>query len=114
MSLREYVVNSVVALPSVGLRFEVSPLDPRVYFLYKGSGSAVGVFATHIVDILGGGEPDISAEARNSLGASFGKLKVQGGSFVHVGMELAQGKDSSGTSTRADFTKNMKLLPTPP
>ena len=37
-----------------------------------------------------------------------------GGSFVNVGMELAQEKDFSLTSTKADFAKNLKLFPTPP
>ena len=37
-----------------------------------------------------------------------------GGSRVHVGAELAQEKDFFVTLTLADFTKNLKLLPTPP
>ena len=41
-------------------------------------------------------------------------MKVQEGSFVHVGMELAQEKDSSVTLTQEDFTRNLTPLPTRP
>ena len=41
-------------------------------------------------------------------------MEVQEGSRVHVGVELAQEKDFSVTLTQADFTKNLKLLPTSP
>ena len=54
------------------------------------------------------------AKARAFLGKRLGTLGVQEGSFAHVGMEPAQEKDFSVTLTRADFAKNLKLLPTSP
>ena len=85
-----------------------------MYFVYGGSGPAADVPTTHIDDILGCGEPDILAKARKFPVGRFGKLEVQEGSFVHVGMELAHEKDFSATLTEADFAKNVKLLPTSP
>ena len=111
-SRRKYVVNSAASLSSVGLRFEFPSFDPRMCFVPRGSGSAVGVSATHIDDILGRGEPEISPKARNSSGKRFGTLEVREGSFVHVGMELAQEWGFSVTLAQADFAKNVKLLPT--
>ena len=112
--LRKYVVDSAESLSIVGLCFDVSSFDPCLYVVYRGSGSAVGVFATHFDDILGCGEPEISPKARNFLGKGFGKLEVQEWPFVHVGRVLGQEKDFSAMSAQADLTKNMKLLPTPP
>ena len=63
---------------------------------------------------MGHGVPDILPDARKITGKRFGKLKVQEGSSVHVGMELAQEKDFPATLTQTDFTKNGKLLPSPP
>ena len=108
------MLNSVELLSSVGLRREVSSFDPRMYFVRRRSGSAVGVFATQIDYILGCGEPDILSEARNFSGKRFGRLQACEGSFVHVGVELGQEEDFFAKLTQADFTKNMKLLPTPP
>ena len=93
-SLRKYPANPAESLSSVGLHFKASPFDPCVHFVYQKSGSAVGVNVTHIDDIPGPGEPDLSLKARSFLETRFGKLEVREGSFVHVGMELAQEKDS--------------------
>ena len=62
--LRKYLVNSAELLPSVGLRFEVSSFDPFMYFVYRKSGPAVGVIATHIGDFSGCGEPDSLLKVR--------------------------------------------------
>ena len=98
----------------MGPRSEASSFDPCLHFVYRKSGPAIGAPTTYIDGILGRGEADVSSKSRIFLEKSFGKLEVQEGSFVHVGMELAQEKDPSATSTRADFTKHMELLPTPP
>ena len=42
------------------------------------------------------------------------KMEGQEGSVVHAVTELAQEEDSPVTSTQADFTKNVKLLPPTP
>ena len=103
-------MNSADSLPTVGLRFEVSSFDLCLYFVYRRTGSAAGAFATHIGDIPGCGEGNLLAKARG-LGP---RREAQEGSSVHVGMEVAQGKDFSATWTQADFAKNMNLFPTSP
>ena len=113
-SLRIFLVNSVESLASVGLRCGVSPFDPRLYFVYNRSGSAVGAIATHIDDILGCGEYGLLAKIRPFSEKRFGTLGAQEWSLVHVDMELPQEKDFSVTSTQEAFTKNLKLFPTLP
>ena len=113
-SFHKNLVNSAKSLSSVGLRRDVSSFDPFMYFAYRKSGSAVGVLANHIDDILGCGVPDLLVEARGFLDKRFGEMEAEEESFVHAGMELGQEKDFSATSTHADFTKNLKLLPTSP
>ena len=112
--LRKYPVGAVDLPSSVGLRFEVSSFDPRMYLIFGKSGKAFGVITTHIDDILGRGEPDLLRRARGFPEKHSGKLRAQGGSFVDVGMVLAQEKDFSATLTQEDFTTNLKLLPTSP
>ena len=113
-SLRKYLVNSVDLPAAVGLRFDVSSFVPRLYFVFRKMGSAVGAFATHTDDISGFREYDLLAKVRGFLVKRFGGMQVQEGSFVHVGMKLAQEEDFSVTLTQAAPTEKVKLLPTPP
>ena len=113
-SLNTNQVHSAKSLSSVGLRRDVSPFDPFMYFVYRKSGSAVGALATHIDDILGCGVPDLLVKVRGFSDKRCGEMEAQEESPVPAGMELGQEKDFSVTSTHADFTKNLKLLPTPP
>ena len=73
----------------------------------------MGVFSSHIDDILGCGAPGALERARYFLEQRFGTLKVQENAFAHVGMELAQKADFSVDLTRAEFTQQLKLLDTP-
>ena len=57
----------------------------------------MGVFATHIDDILGCGEPDVSAETRIYSERRFGELQLRKSSYVHVGKELEQDGNFSVT-----------------
>ena len=113
-SLHKYLANSAESLSSAGLRFAVSSLGPRMYFIFRKSGKAVGVITTHIDDISGCGEHDLLLRAWKFPEKRSGELKVQEGSFARVGAELAQVKDFSATLTQEAFAKNMKLLPTSP
>ena len=72
------------------------------------------MIATYVDDISECREPDLLPKERPLLRKRFRKQKAREGSFVHVGMEVAQGKDFSVTSTQEDFTGNLKLLPTSP
>ena len=58
--LRKDLVNSAESLFGAGLRFEVSSFGPRLYCIFQESGGAVGAIATHVDDISGRGEPDLS------------------------------------------------------
>ena len=51
---------------------------------------------------------------RRSLGDRFGKLQVREKSFARVGVEMARANDFSATSTREDFTRDLKFLPASP
>ena len=50
--LRKYLFNSADLPVKVGLRFEVSPYDPCLYFVFGKTGGAVGAFTTHTLAIF--------------------------------------------------------------
>ena len=52
-TLKRYLVKSQESLQLAGLRFETSTLDPCLYTVLNTGGGVVGVFSTHIDDILG-------------------------------------------------------------
>ena len=91
--LRKYSVNSAESLPSAGLRFEASSFDPRLFYVFRKSGEAIGAIATRIDGILGRGVPDLFLKARRLPENESGNWG-SGESPVHVDMELAQEKDS--------------------
>ena len=82
--------------------------------VFNGEGVAVGIFSSHIDDILGCGAPGVLERTRHYLEQRFGALKVQGNNFVHVGMELVQQSDFSVTLTQAEFTSQLQFLDTSP
>ena len=109
-TLKRYLVKSQESLKLVGLRFEPSKLDPCLYTVFTGSDEAAGTFSTHIDDILGCGAPGVLDRTRRYLEHRFGPLKVQEGTFLHVGMELAQSPDFSVTLTQEEFTRRLQPL----
>ena len=113
-SLKKYVLNSEASMKIVGLRYRVSTFDPCLFSIFREAGCAVGVFATHIDDILGRGGPDVLAKIRAHSEKRFGELKLQEPSFVHVAMELVQEGDFPVTSKQEEFTQLSKPLPTSP
>ena len=60
----------------MGLRLEVSPFGPRMYFIFRKSGEAAGPIATLFGDISVCGEPVTLQEARSFSEVRCGKLKV--------------------------------------
>ena len=60
-SPRKYLRHSVDSLLRVGLRLRVSSFDPRVYFVFRKQGGAVGATGTRVDDILGCCEQDVLA-----------------------------------------------------
>ena len=96
------------------MRCEASTFDPSLFFVFRAKGGAVGVFATQIDDILGRGESGVLAKMRTLLERRFGELKLQESSFVHVGMELAQGHALAVAHTPSDFARNLRPIPTTP
>ena len=96
--LRRAPVNSAESLPRVGLRFMASFFAPPLYFVVRKSGATVGA-ATHIYDVLGCGEPDLPLKGHCFPEKRFGKLEIQGKSFVRVSMEVSLGNDFSASLT---------------
>lgn len=74
----------------------------------------MGVFTTHIDDILGRGEQAALSKILQFPEQRFGELELRESSFVFVGMELAQESDFSATQTQDEFAKNLQPLPTSP
>ena len=107
------MVGAVESLSAVGLKYGVSSFDPRPYFVSRKSGGDVGAITTQIDDISGCGGPHLLLQARYFLGNRFGKLEVQGKSFVCVGVELSQEHDFCVTLTQEDFAENPKVPPRP-
>ena len=75
-TLKRYLVKSNESLKLVGLRFETSTLDPRLYAILNNEKVAAGVFSTHIDDILGCGAPGVLERTRHYSESRFGALKV--------------------------------------
>ena len=50
-----YLLRTAEPLAKVSRKYQVSPCAPRLYFIFRGSGGAVGALATHIDDVLGCG-----------------------------------------------------------
>ena len=54
-SVQKYVANAEESLASVNIWFEVSAFGPRLSFVSRKAGGAVGAIATHTDDISGCG-----------------------------------------------------------
>ena len=88
----------------MGLKFQVPSFAPRLYFIFRESGGAVGP--------LGYGEPDIWLQARKYLGHRLRRRTGQGKSLVHVGAELTLAGDSLVQHTQGNFTDALKPFAT--
>ena len=88
------------------LRLQVSPYYSWLNFVFGQGGGAVGAFATHIDDVLGCGEQDVSARIRVPPRHRCGGMKAQEYSFAHVCIELFQEGDLSVELTQVEFTKD--------
>ena len=89
----------------------VSTSGPCLFFVFRDSGHAAGVFTSHIDDIFGRGEPEVLTQLRHYLERRFAGLKLQESSFLHVGAELAQDKVFSAALTQGEFTRHSQPLP---
>ena len=111
-TLKRYLTQTEASLKLIGLRYQNSPLDPCLYSIYNQSEEPVGVFSTHIDDLLGCGVPGALERTRHFLEQRFGELKFQETQFVHVGMELSQAADCSVLLTQEEFTRQLSPLAT--
>ena len=109
-SLKRHISNSDLPVQSVGLRCQVSTLDPCLFFVFRDQGQAVGAFATHIDEIIGCGEPNVLLKIRGFPEHRFGAMRLQENSFAHVGVKLKQDANFSVALTQAHFTKNLQPL----
>ena len=98
----------------VRLRCQVSNSDPCLFFVFRESGSAAGVFTAHIDDIIGCGGPDVLSKILQFSERRFGELKLQESFFVHVGMDVPRKSDFSVTLTQDEIAKHLQPLPTSP
>ena len=108
--LQKYSVSSPTSLAKENLRFDVSDSDPCLYSVFGGGGGAAGAIATHIDDIQGCGEADITSRTRDFSEMRRGELEVLGKSFAHVGMELGRKDSYPVTLTQENFAKNLRLI----
>ena len=113
-ALRKYLSNNAESFKAVGLLYKVSSFGPRLYFLFGETDAAVGVFTTHIDDILGCGMHGVLDCTRKFPGQRFGPLELQESEFAQVGMELSQGSDFSVRLTQSAFTEGLLPLDASP
>ena len=113
-AIQRYLRNREESIKAVGLLYTVSSSDPCLNFIYDKTNVAVGVFTTHIDDILGCGLHGTLEGTRKFLEKRFGPLKLQESEFVHVGMELSQVSDFSVRLTQSAFTENLLPMDTSP
>ena len=113
-SHKRFLVNDADSLRAVDLRLEASVFDLGLFFVYRSSGSAVGVITTHIEDLLGCGEHDSFQRMEKFLAASFGPIKVQKNNFTHIGMDIFQKPDGSAGITRKKCTDSLCPISTSP
>ena len=65
-------------MKNVGLRCQASTFGPSLFFVFRDQGQAVGVFTTHIDDILGCGEPDVLPKNSRIFRTTFRNNEVAG------------------------------------
>ena len=75
--LKRYLLKNEASFQAVGLKYEVSNQDPCLYMVFNREGEAVGVFSSHVDDILGRGVPGVLERARYFSGQRFGALKTR-------------------------------------
>ena len=97
----------------MNFKFQMSPFDPCLYFIFRGNCGAVGAIAAQIEDIHVCGVPDVSSKLRGLSDRRFRDLKLRGKSSAHVGTEASQANDLSAGLTQ-EFTKGLRPFPTPP
>ena len=102
-SLKRYLVNDADPLQAADFRLEASKFDPCPFFVYRGSGPAVGVIATHIDVLFGCGERDILQRLEKFLAARFGPVKVQKDNFTQIGMDILQKAGGSAEIAQENF-----------
>ena len=113
-SLKRFLLNDKESLKAVDIRLEVSKFDPCLFFVFRGSGPAVGVMTSHIDDLLGCGEQDILAKMEKFLAGRFGPVKIQKDDFQHLGMDIVQKLDGSVEVSQKNFTDLLSPIETSP
>ena len=112
--LKRYLENEADSLKAADLPIEASKLDPRLFPVYCRSGLSVGVMTTHIGDLLGCGDLDITQGMEKFFSTRFGQVKVQEDNFAHIGMDVLQKDDGSVEITRKPFTDLLRPVATSP
>ena len=106
------MLGSESSLAPVGLMSQAWPFDPRMHFLVRKRGGAVGPIATHLESIFGYSEPHVLSTARRFSEHRSGNLDVQEKPPQHVGMDQYQANDFSALSPQQGFTGGLRPVPT--
>ena len=96
------------------LRLEASKLDPFPPFVYRRSGLAVGVIATHNDDLLGRGERDILHAMGEFPSTRSGTVTAQTDNFAHIGMDVPQEDDGSVANPQTTYADLLRPIAASP
>ena len=107
-----YLLRAKDSRATVGLVLQAPNFGPRLYFVYRAFGGAVGVLTPHIDDISGRDDREVSKLIGHFSERLFGDLKIKERDFVHAGMEFSQDKDFSAPLTHQKPTDALKPIPT--
>ena len=96
-SLAQHTLSSEATTKRVGFQSQVTNFGPRLFSIFRDTGSPAGSSTAHIGDIPWRGEPEVLPKIRDYLEQRSGELKLREPSSVDVGMELEQDDDFSAT-----------------
>ena len=111
-TLRKYLLNVNCSARMAGLRLAASSAGPRLYFIRRATGGAVGSLATHFGAVLVCGNPGVPRTVQKHFRRRFGALKLHRGERSRMwvwscpGMELPQ--------TKGKCTSELQPIPTSP
>ena len=101
-------VFSAESLARSRRKFQVSKFDPRIFFVFRNKGGAVGDIATHIDDIVGCGKPVALSRTREFSVFCPGAREAQEKSFAQGGAGLPQGNDVPAALTHGGVFEELE------
>jgi hypothetical protein len=89
-----------------------SNLDYALWFLWGNDCALKGVIASHVDDLLCGGDED-AMKSLDKLGEELGFGSLESGSFQYCGKRIEQGSDGTTTVSMKEYHSNMKTVTIP-